>query len=69
MAKDYLGNEIRVGDEVVYIQLNYRDFKKGIITKITEKMCFIKQGKLNIGSHTECRQYHNQVIKICTTNK
>ena len=37
MAKDYLGNEIRVGDEVVYMQLNYRDFKKGIITKITEK--------------------------------
>lgn len=36
--KDYLGNELEVGDQVVFVRLNYRDLMKGTIIKLTPKM-------------------------------
>lgn len=61
MAKDYLGNEIEIGDKVVYVRLGYRDLTKGIIHHITPKMVKIKR---DINSQTIVKQYHDQVIKI-----
>jgi hypothetical protein len=65
MAKDFLGRDINVGDEVILVQRNYRNLLKGTIIKITDKMCVVKHERQNIGS-TETRQFHNQVVKVST---
>lgn len=55
MAKDFIGQEINVGDTVVYMQLGYRYLRKGEITKITDKCVIIND---------LYRQFHNQVVKV-----
>ena len=42
-AKDYMGNPLEVGDEVIYMLVSYRTLRKGTITKITDKMVFIDE--------------------------
>lgn len=42
--KDFLGNEIKVGDTVVYCRLHYRELSKGVVEKLTPKMVIIKCG-------------------------
>ena len=61
MAKDFFGNEINLGDTVAFMQIGYRQLKKGIIKKITEKMVFIDHERTNVGT-TETKQEHYQVI-------
>lgn len=63
MATDFLGNELEVGDEVVFVQLGYRNLLKGTIAKITPKMVFITHEETNVCS-TETKQAHSQVVKI-----
>jgi hypothetical protein len=59
VAYDFLGNEIRVGDEVVYTQLHYRCLKRGKIRKITP--CTVN---IACGHAKGTKQFHNQVVKI-----
>jgi len=59
MAKDYLGWPINVGDDVIFVQSGYRNFQKGIITKITDKMLQITPDR---GGNF--KQAHSQVIKF-----
>ena len=40
--KDFLGNELKVGDEVVFTQLNYRSLKRAKIIKITAQKVRLK---------------------------
>ena len=63
IGKDYLGNSIEVGDDVVFMQVRYRGLMKGTITKITPKQVVISHSKTNTCS-TETKQYQDQVIKI-----
>ena len=56
--KDYLGNVVEVGDEVVFMMLNYRSLRKGTIKRITEKMCVIDLNGRDV------KQFHSQVVKI-----
>ena len=63
MAKDFLENELEVGDEVVFMQIGYRGLVKGTIKKLTPKTALIVHAKANIG-RTETRQEHSQIIKI-----
>ena len=37
MIKDFLGNEITIGDEVVYMEIRYRTLKRGFIASISPK--------------------------------
>ena len=41
---DLLGNELNIGDKVVYAICNRdtKDLDYGIVTKISEKLCFCK---------------------------
>ncbi len=66
MKKDYLGNSIDVGDRVVFVLNGYRCFAKGIITKMTEKTCLIKQERVEEykGQRPDFKQFHDQVVKI-----
>ena len=61
--KDFLGNDIKVGDEVVFVRIGYRDLSRGTIKSITDKTVLITHGPSNI-SKTETRQFHSQVVKI-----
>jgi len=61
--KDFLGNCLEVGDEVVFVQLGYRNLMKGVVEKIMPKTILIKHQKTNTCS-TETKQFANQVIKI-----
>ena len=61
--RDFLGNEFEVGDQVVFMQLSYRNLVKGKVIKETSQMCTIQHEKLNVGG-TTTRQFHNQVIKV-----
>ena len=37
--KDYLGKELKVGDDVIYIAMGNREYCKGRITRFTK--CFV----------------------------
>jgi hypothetical protein len=61
MAKDFLGNELNVGDEVAYFSPHYRTFMRGEIVKISPKVLYVGTGRNRKGTF---RQFHEQVIKI-----
>jgi len=63
MAKDFLGQELQVGDEIVFVQLGYRNLLKGKIASITPKTLMIEHDKTNVCS-TSTKQFHDQVVKI-----
>ena len=62
-ALDFLGKELFVGDEIAFMELRYRHMERGKITKITFKMLFIEYTNYRDWD-TNCKQTHNQVIKI-----
>ena len=61
-AKDYLGRELNIGDEVVFMQISYRGLMKGKIKSLSPKMAVISHEQTNLGG-TESRQYHSQIIR------
>lgn len=65
---DYFGNEIKLGDEVAFIQTGYSNFSSGIIIKITDYIVLINHDRNGVGK-TETKQYHNQVIKKSKVNE
>jgi len=63
MAKDFLGRELKIGDKVIFCQLNYRQFIIDYITKLTDKTATLKHERTNVGS-TKTIQFHKQLILI-----
>jgi hypothetical protein len=61
VAKDFFGNEIKVGDTVAFMQTEYRKLLTGIVAIITEKTLIVEHPRTNIGK-TQTKQFHNQVI-------
>ncbi len=61
--KDFLGQDLEVGDEVVFIQLRYRNLLKGTIIKMTPKTILIAHERTNVGS-TQTKQFPEQVVRI-----
>jgi hypothetical protein len=59
--KDYLGNELNISDNVVYVELKYRNFDKAVISRFTEHYVFIKTRE---GLGREIKQKPEQLIKI-----
>lgn len=60
--KDFLGRDLAVGDEVVFIQLGYRNLLRGRIIKITAKTVLIEHAPAAYSTQT--KQFHDQVVKI-----
>ena len=61
-VKDYLGNVLSVGDEVVFVQQNYRNYLRGTITAFTPKFVRITW---TTGSDTQqILQTGSQLIKV-----
>ena len=63
MAKDFLGKKLQIGDEIVFVQLGYRNLLKGRIASMTPKTIMIEHDKTNTCS-TKTKQFPDQVIKI-----
>ncbi len=62
---DFLGNELNVGDEVIYVEAGYRNFAKGKIVKITPKTVILDIIHPNIANYaTTLKQTGSQLIKI-----
>lgn len=62
--KDFLGNELNIGDTVVMIQPRYRELVKATILRFTDHYVFLKY-KLHYGDHMdEVKQTPDQLIKI-----
>lgn len=58
--KDFLGNSLKVGDNIVYIENKYRNFRKAKIVKLNDKKATIG---FNESKFTTTR-YYNDIIKI-----
>jgi len=65
--KDYLGNKIQVGDEVVFVKLGYRTLMRGVIDRASPsgKTIWISHPMTNRCS-TETKQEPSQVMLIKT---
>ena len=61
--KDFLGNVLKVGDEVVFMQINYRSLMRGTIIKLSEKKATISHEETNTYK-TKSIQFYNQIVKI-----
>jgi hypothetical protein len=61
-ATDYLGNELCIDDTVLYVRLNYREFRLGRITKITKDK--VKLVEIGPAYPVEIIQGHKQVVKV-----
>ena len=61
-ATDFLGNELEIGDEVVFTQLGYRNLIKGTIKSISPKTCIISHKAIQ--NRTESKQFHRQIVKV-----
>ena len=62
MYKDFLGNELNIGDSVVFMQIRYRGLMRGTIKSLSAKKAIIAHSKTNLGT-TESMQFHDQLIR------
>ena len=63
LGKDYLGESLYIGDEVVFMQVGYRNFTRGVLIsggKTGGTIEYIKDGS-NLPS--KAKQYYTQMIK------
>lgn len=60
--KDFLGNELKVGDEVACIQLGYKNLVRGTVVKLTPQAMRVNWGGKPWQEAT--LRYSDQVIKI-----
>jgi hypothetical protein len=63
MKTDYIGQQLNMGDTVVFMQIGYRGLMKGIITKMADKKATLAHEKTNT-YRTESIQFYDQMIKI-----
>jgi hypothetical protein len=65
--KDFLGNQLEVGDEVVFIVPGYRELTRGIITKFTKCFVFIEKhnpNQIRAAWQETIKQTPEQLVKI-----
>jgi hypothetical protein len=58
---DFLGKEVNLGDQVVFMLVGYRHLKKGTITKMSPKKCTIKYAP---GEYAWTMQRYDQIVKV-----
>ena len=63
MKEDYLGNELNIGDTVVFMQIGYRGLMKGEIVSMSAQKAKIKHPPTNTYKK-ESIQFYNQMIKV-----
>lgn len=61
--KDFVGQDLAVGDTVVYMQVGYRSLKTANVIKITPKMVILRRVGCSDPFYN-VKQYHSQVVKV-----
>ena len=61
---DILGNEVRIGDTVRFMQLKYRSFMDGVIETMAPLSALIKHEEFFGRWKGETRQRYDQMISI-----
>lgn len=61
--RDFLGNELFVGDDVVMIRPQYRDLVKAKILRFSMKTVFLEYKHPSFGP-TEVKQTPDQLVKV-----
>jgi hypothetical protein len=66
--KDYIGNELSIGDKVAFMVPGYRELASGVITGFSNCYVYIdrKPSKGKADWITNIKQTPNQIIKIET---
>ncbi len=65
MKHDFLGNELKIGDDVVFITPGYRDLSKGTIISETPNYFQIQRHTTDPHGHFDkIKQTPDQLIKI-----
>ena len=65
--KDFLGNELQVGDKVVCLEKDYKNLIKATVVKLTEKTIFVEFTRRAFSDRmvTETvKRFSDQVVKI-----
>lgn len=65
--KDFLGNELQVGDKVVCLERDYRNLIRATVVKLTPKMIFVEFTRKTYPDHMvteEVKCFSDQVVKI-----
>ena len=62
VAFDFKGNRILVGDSVIFMEKEYRNFMIGEVVDITELTVLLKH-TMDTNGKVQTRQFHKQVIK------
>jgi hypothetical protein len=63
VKRDFLGNELKIGDEVVFMQLGYRSLMKGVIVGMSNRKATLTHPRTNTCS-TESIQFYEQMVKV-----
>lgn len=64
--KDFLGNEIQVGDRVIHCGGRYKNLSRGIVIKVTPKTVTIETNhQSNLGRDT-FKATSDQIVKMPT---
>lgn len=63
MKHDFVGNELKVGDKVVFMQVKYRSLMIGVIKSLADKSALIEHEKTNLCT-TESRQSYSQIMLL-----
>ena len=64
MAKDFLGNELKVGDTVVFMQIRYRSLVKGTVKSLSPQKALIEHRPISGSYSTQSRQFHDQMVGV-----
>lgn len=62
--KDFLDNELNIGDEVVFIRPKYRELITGKIIRFTPKFCIIEKKSEYTSPSDAIKQTPCQLVKI-----
>jgi hypothetical protein len=60
--KDFLGNILEVGDEVICIELHYKNLKEATVVRVTLQTVTVEYNKH--GRREEVKRYSEQVVRI-----
>ncbi len=63
IKKDYIGNTLKIGDTVVFMQIGYRGLMKGKIISMSDQKAKITHAATNT-CRIESIQFYNQMIKL-----
>jgi len=63
MAKDFLGVELEVGNEIILSLKGKKSLSYGVITKISSKMVSVSAKRVDSNYWRDIKKYHNEVIQ------